>query len=422
MRIAYLVHQYLPDHVGGTELYTHGLAVRAARAGHDVVVLTHREAASLDPAGLLPHRRVHEGIPVIEFRHTLGASPNIALFEYDNPLVGERVRRVLEEISPDLVHATHAMKLTTSALAACRSLGIPVLLSLTDFWFLCPRHTLLTWDGRLCRGPVDPRECLRCVKDLHGIRGRRDERRALRARPAAMRDAALAADRVIALSPFLRRMFVANGYDPERIEVLRHGIETSDLGTPEARRTDPRLTRLVVIGSLVPYKGAHVAVEALRGLPELTDARLTVYGEVGTGDYAHSLVRAARGDRRIRFAGTFDPDDMGRVLSEADYLLVPALWYENEPIVVKAAVHVGLPVIASRIGSLEDMVEEGVDGWTVAPGDVPAWREVLRRAVAERARWPRRPRPQPDMDEHFRAVEAIYRDLAVRRVEPPLHR
>jgi glycosyltransferase involved in cell wall biosynthesis len=98
------------------------------------------------------------------------------------------------------------------------------------------------------------------------------------------------------------------------------------------------------------------------------------------------------------------------VLSAADYLVVPALWYENDPLVVKAANHVGLPVIASRIGSLERMIDEDENGWLVPPGDVQAWEHVLTRAVADRGRSWRR-HPGADMDEHFARVEAIYGEV-----------
>jgi glycosyltransferase involved in cell wall biosynthesis len=154
-----------------------------------------------------------------------------------------------------------------------------------------------------------------------------------------------------------------------------------------------------------------VVIEAVRDLPDL-DVELRIFGALRRGDeYVESLIRASRDDPRIVFAGTFPQADLGRILVEADYLVAPALWFENEPLVVKAAQHLGLPVIASDIGSLADMVDEGVDGRSVQPGDVKAWREAIRRAVNERTEWARAPRPQPNMDQHFMHLAAVYEEV-----------
>lgn len=412
MRIAYLVHQYPPDHVGGTEVYTHGLARRAAVAGHDVLVLTYRESPS---ASARDHREVareHEGVPVVEFPYNLAIAPSRARYEYDNPFVGARVHRVLTEFAPDVAHVTHAMKLTVSAIDACRSLGVPTVLSLCDYWFLCARHTLLTWDERLCDGPSDWRECLRCLRHLHGVKSRRSEREAVRARAAHTRAAVESADRIFALSSFLRGMFVANGYDPARIEVLPHGLESEGLRPPARRRPGP--IRFAFVGSLQPFKGAHVAVEALVGDPSL-DAELRIHGAAGPPEYAELLRRLAGDDRRISFPGRFEPADFARVVGDADYVLIPALWYENEPIIVKAAKHMGIPVLASRLGTLAEMIEEGIEGWTVPPGDVTAWRGAMRRAALDRDGVPRLPSPQASMDDHFRDLEHVYEELSMAR-------
>jgi hypothetical protein len=52
---------------------------------------------------------------------------------------------------------------------ACLDAGVPVVVTLCDFWFLCPRHTLLQPDGSVCPGPEPPRKCVPCVRDLHGF-------------------------------------------------------------------------------------------------------------------------------------------------------------------------------------------------------------------------------------------------------------
>jgi len=406
MQIAYVVHQYGPEHVGGTELYTHGLARRALRAGHDVLVLTFRETSSNRPSDFVTRRFEHEGVSVVELTHNLGVAPNVARAEYDNEEAAAWIARQLAGWRPDVAHVTHAMKFGVGAIDACRDCNVPVVVTLTDFWFLCPRHTLLTWDGRLCEGPTDWHECLACVRDLHHIRGRRREARALRSRPARMQRALEGADRVIALSSELVRHFADNGYDVDAFELVPHGLEPDLLGRRPAER-QPGPTRFVFIGHLVHFKGAHVLLDALslaRGL----DVELIVYGD---GPEREALDQQARADPRVRFGGTFSPAALGSVVSQADYLLLPALWVENEPFVVKAALQLGVPVLASRLGSLVDLVEDGVDGWTVPADDARAWAAALARADETRDNWPQTGRSQPTMDDTYARVEQIYREV-----------
>jgi glycosyltransferase involved in cell wall biosynthesis len=89
---------------------------------------------------------------------------------------------------------------------------------------------------------------------------------------------------------------------------------------------------------------------------------------------------------------------------------MPALWYENAPLVVKAAQHTGLPVMASRIGSLEEMVRHGPDGWLVPPGDAAAWADALRAACVGPECRPE-PKAVKTLAENSREMLEIYRSV-----------
>ncbi|MEY2459020.1 MAG: hypothetical protein QOG30_850, partial [Acidimicrobiaceae bacterium] len=309
--------------------------------------------------------------------------------------------------SPDVVHVTHAMKFGVGAIDACGELRVPVVVTLTDFWFLCPRHTLLTWEEETCDGPSDWRNCLACVRDLHGIKGSRREATAVKRRPARMASALTNVDRVVVLSRDTCRRFEANGFAVDGFDLVPHGLEPDAIGSPVHGRR-PGRTRFAFIGSLVAFKGAGVVIAALASVPTL-DVELVVHGD---GPLRDALDRQSAADSRVRLAGPFPSDEFGDVIRDADYVVVPSLWYENEPLVVKAAMHLGVPVLASRVGSLADMVDEGVDGWTVPPGDVAAWAAILTKADSARDDWPRTGRPQPTMDDTYTHVEAIYRQVS----------
>jgi len=442
LKIIYLTHQYLPRHIGGTEVYAHGLATRAQRAGHSVRVITHGESSSLDVNDYRAISYAHEGVSVTELRHNLSRAREPARAEYDHPQIVELLKQELASLRPDVAHALHAMKLSGAALKLCYDLQIPVVLTLADYWFICPRHTLLRWNHKLCEGPAHDLDCMRCVRDLHGFADSRlgalpapvlraaskfgsalfdgplprfwRDVQAIRDRQSYLRDLVERADRIIALSAFQKEMFVRNGYSAEKIQVLHHGLETE--GLKPARFASEGDLEIVYIGSLVYHKGPHVLVEALARRRK-ANVRLLLYGDVShSTPYLESLKELVVADQRVQLMGTFPLSEMGRVLESAHALAMPALWYENEPLVVKAAQYVGLPVLASDLGTLATSVQDGVTGWLLPPGDIEAWANAIASlnptAVEPNA-------SIKSIDENARELLEIYEDVYSKRCSAP---
>ena len=432
LRIVYLTHQYFPRHVGGTEVFTHGLAAHAQRAGHRVQVITHNESPSVNPIDYQAVSTEHDGIPVTEIHHNLSRADNPARAEYDNPHVVEMLGPVLDAAKPDLVHAVHGMKLSGAAFQLCYDKGLPLIVTLTDYWFVCPRHTLLRWNQELCQGPAHDLDCLRCLHETHGFAAGRMQKLpapilrkmsdvkfasqspsrfwrdvdAIRKRQTYLRQIVERADAIIALSDFQKAMYVRNGFDEKKIRVMQHGLEIE--GLQPATRLPSEPLEFVFIGSLVYHKGVHVVLRALALRPE-AKVRLLIYGDAsGSNQYLDSLKDLARADERVQLMGTFKVGQMGRVLRTAHALVMPALWYENEPLVVKAAQYIGLPILASNIGTLATSVQPGINGWLLPPGDVRVWAD----AIASLCPVPVEPNHSiKTMAENAREMLALYEEI-----------
>ncbi|MEM9478966.1 MAG: glycosyltransferase [Verrucomicrobiota bacterium] len=436
MRIAYLVHQYLPAHIGGTELYTRDLAIRSRNAGHEVCILTHEETNSLDDKDFGIVEDEHEGLPVFRLRHNLGATGNVALCEHDNAKTGAMTRAVLEKFQPDLVHILHLLKLSGTAMQAAIDLGIPCIVTLCDFWAVCPRHSLLRWDGELCRGPRHRFDCMRCFHDLHGVprgplqdlpekkmwsRTRRAlwfsrekdkafiaETQALGKRNRFLRETLLQADRIIALSAFLKDIMISNKYPGERIMVCNHGLDTTPLEIHRAKEPNNDIPVFTFIGGYSDFKGLPLLLKALAGRPDLNlSLQVFAYGEA-----------PPRGntDSRVTHRGTFPPLEIGEILAASDFLVVPSRWYENEPLVVKAARYVGLPVITGDIGCLPGMVRDDPRSRIVSPHDsVEAWGETLA-ACCQEVPQERVAAKVKTIDENHSEMLALYDEVATERL------
>jgi glycosyltransferase involved in cell wall biosynthesis len=105
-----------------------------------------------------------------------------------------------------------------------------------------------------------------------------------------------------------------------------------------------------------------------------------VAGDGPAGPALRSLAgRVAPG--RVRFHGRLPKDTLHEMLRSAAVAAVPSVWYENQPLAVLEAFGCGVPVVGTGLGGLPELIEPGVDGWTVAAGDATALGDVLARTM-----------------------------------------
>jgi glycosyltransferase involved in cell wall biosynthesis len=339
--------------------------------------------------------------PARRFRATFGDPPLARVFE-----------RALAETEPDLVHVEHLMGLPVALVDVLRRRGIPYVITLWDFWWVCANAQLLTNYGQqVCDGPRAYLNCARCAlarvdrpglwPALPPLAG------AMALRNRLLRRVMAGAGALIAPTPFVRRWYAAHGAPLDTLEVVEPGLE----GTPEISSAEPRTegpVRFAYIGGLSWQKGLHVLLEAFRGVDGA--AELWIAGDESF-DPAYVARLRAQAPPNVRFLGRLTREEVWRTLARVDVVTVPTLWYETFSFIISEAFMAGAPVVASGLGPLADRVRHGVDGVLVPPGDVPAWREALQRIVSDRD-WLehlRRQVPTPwTLDEHVDQMEALY--------------
>jgi len=408
VKILLVVHQYFPQCHSGTEQYCRATAREATRRGDEVVVLSLDPWVWRDDPPFWLRDEPYEGLSTPRLRHWEGLSANQVLLDYHNPVVAERFDQVLAEVQPDAVHFFHLRRLGVDLIDRAVERGLRTVVHLMDFWFLCPRFTLLRPDGSLCEGPPDGgRGCIACEfpelalpDEVTGAAAavatslRRPPHRADRLaqwmavvrRKDELLERLARVDAVIAPSRFLASMFVANGFDPGRIQVIPYGLEPGRVRRLAGVERPRRPLRLAFAGVLSPWKGLHVLVRAaLRLQGEWT---LTVHGRTDEPmfqDYIDEVRQEAAADERIRFPGPFEHGQLDQVMADTDLLIVPSLWYENTPFVVLEAFEAGVPVAVSALGGMTEVVEPGLNGFHFPAGDVEALASLLQKLVDDPA-------------------------------------
>ena len=227
---------------------------------------------------------------------------------------------------------------------------------------------------------------------------------------------------------FFRRRLVELGCDPTRIEVLRSGIDCRRFVPRTNSRSAASEVRITSVGRLVEKKGFRFAIAAIDELRRRhANIRLQI---VGDGPLRPELERAIA-DRKlashVQLLGELSQEELVGVLMDTDLLLAPSVRAidgdEDAPVnTLKEAMAMGIPVIGSRHGGIGELVDEGVSGQLVPPGDAAAIAAATERLLAQRHRWSEMGRAgrtrvlaEYDIERQTDRLIAIYHDVIERR-------
>jgi glycosyltransferase involved in cell wall biosynthesis len=306
----------------------------------------------------------------------------------------------------ELLHVHNFFPLLTPAVhqAASRR-GMAVVQTLHNYRLLCANAQFLR-DGKVCEA---------CV---HGSRRHamvhRCYRGSVAATMAVVRMQAAASrllyphvNRFIALSEFARAKFLEGGLPSDRVVVKGNFAKP---GHKAALRGGA-----LFVGRLSPEKGLATLLSAWHSMP---DVPLVI---AGGGPLEERLRSEAPAN--VRFTGAIGPEAVSELMARSAVLIVPSIWYEGFPMVVAEAFAHGLPVIASDIGALSELVMDGKNGLLVPAGDANALGATVKSAfetaglletLAQGARLDYETRHNPAMN--LKILEGIYRDALAETV------
>jgi glycosyltransferase involved in cell wall biosynthesis len=270
-----------------------------------------------------------------------------------------RVR--LQEFRPDVVHIHNFFPvISPSVYYACRKAGVPVVQTLHNYRLSCPGATFYR-DGKICEECVDQ-------GPLHSVRyGCYRGSKLGTASVALMLEAHRRAgtwksmvDCYIALTEFARKKMIAAGLPPEKVRVKPNFV----LPDP-GRRTGTGQFALFV-GRLEELKGISTMLQAWKRLSQ--PIPLVIAGD---GPYAPKLKAeiAEHGCSNVNYRGALSHSDIIAAMKQARFLVFPSEWYEGFPMTIAEAFACGVPVISSRLGSMEEIVQDGRTGLHFSAGD-----------------------------------------------------
>ena len=438
MKIVYAVHHLPPRYTGGAENRARRTARWFQSHGHATVAIC---VEAIDCGEPPCADSVDDGVFTRRLFFDRSAASDPARWEYDNPLIGQRIAELLAEQRPDVFHLISGYLMTASAIRAAHAAGVPIVITLTDFWFLCPRITLLRSDGSLCPAPpADPLGCVRCMAEeqrrfrlpaqampalapsawrmmrpiVPAIKARA---RSIEARRSTLSAALALASFLICPSHFLRARFIESGVAPDRLIPMRQGLGIPSRLPP--RRSNGLRPVIGYSGQIKAHKGVDLLIDAASALAA-RGYRFTmaIYGNQDEEPaYTHSLKQRIGNADWIEWRGTYGADQVWDVLAGLDALVVPSRWYENSPNVILEAHVMGVPVIAANLGGMAELVHHDSDGLLFNVNDAHDLARQLARVLDEPSLLNRlcaNAPPVKTLDQEMAEVHDVYQ----RAIEP----
>lgn len=439
LRIALIVHQFLPRHAAGTEQLTLKIAQGLRARDIDVVIIAAEPTSSAAPT--ITEDSVG-GLRVVRLQ---GIAINDPFVTTHNPKADELLREALERVMPDLIHVFHFSHVGVGIVDVAAALGLPLVFTATDFWWRCPLERLQLPNGARCGGPgLLGARCLGhriVVGSDHRVVGNwaasvpywlyalplalaraaapflHQARRtaSLSSRQNRLRGYARRIKLSLAPTEAVRDEMVLAGFAPGSVRLLPFGIDAPE----EGGTVDPnRPFTIGFIGTLRAYKGAHLLLEAASRLPAGIDARIKIYGDRATDPVYTERLQVLAGATAVpvTFEGAFAEGLFGRILAGLDVVVVPSLWMENRPLVLLSSLLARKPVVVTDQPGLTCEVVQGENGLVVPPDDPVALAKALYRLAEDKAlrenlaKHPRRP---IRMDEFIDALRTIYDEVAL---------
>ncbi len=409
MQIAFAVHHFPPKYSAGAELRAYRTARWLANCGHEVRIITVESVDNGPDQGINWKDEEYKGLQVRRLSFDISKSADRFSWQYENPWIYDHLVKYFAEIKPEVFHLISGYIFGAGALKAASWLQIPGVVTLTDFWFYCPRINLVRPDGTLSNAyKFDSRNCTRCIfeekrrylipakllpnladrlwastfdsKWSHLLRIDETDKK-FRDRNRILMEALSETSAIICPSQFLIDTLYSRGIPEQKLHLIQHGIDTSSWA-PVTSRDSNHIFRIGYLGQIDQHKGIHLLIQAFKALQINSPVELCIYGDASAAPrYTKFLEKIVRKDPRIKFLGRYEYDQVANIFAKLDVLVIPSIWNEIGPWVMYEALETKTPVLASDIPNMSHIIQNEKNGLLFECGN---WQDLafqLQRLV-----------------------------------------
>ena len=401
LRFLMVSTHFPPLHLGGDAIFVDYLSRELIKRGHEVDVL-HSPAAYelLRKRTAAPPAKALEGGPTVHhFTSRLGRmSPLMALTLGRWSQAERALRQLADRLKPDVVHWHNTRGFIGRPFPIAGALS---LYTVHDYTPVCPRSTLLRPSMRVCEEPVLCTVCCMRWRKPPQL-WRTGGRRVLRYHPDL---------KLLSPSEFVAKQLAEDGVTVHR--VLRGFVPDLAQTYGLSESVDESI---VYLGLLEKHKGVEVLLDAFIRTRNEQGFRLRILGEGTLRTKLRLTANQSGVSDRVETPGFLPRKEVEQLRRNAVAQIVPSTWYENAPSTALEAYSLGVPVVASDIGGLPEIVDASAGSKIFRPGDSRQLGEILvslwndRGSMAEAKRKARRAyetrfRPDIHVDEYLKLVK-----------------
>lgn len=269
-----------------------------------------------------------------------------------NPFVYSCIKQLLRHEKPDIVHTNGVKGLSASLFSAIKKSNIPNVHTMHDY------ELLSRWSSLFRNGA--PIERFNAIEKIY---------------MSLMKRISSSIDGVISPSKFLLGKHLEHGFFSK---TSRYVIPNGNMIRHDTLRK--KFSReFLYIGQLTENKGVHIAIAAFKKV-RFSDAKFHI---IGDGRYMPRLKELASDDNRIKIYGYIQNQSaVDEIIKECSYFVFPSIWYENYPLVLNELMSHGLPVIASNIGGVPEIINHGHNGFLVTPNSIEELRAIFEEVMS----------------------------------------
>ena len=282
---------------------------------------------------------------------------------FHSPEVARKFKRLLADFQPEVVHIHNIHSYLSPLVARIASQkGIRVVWTLHDYKLICPVYTCLR-NGMVCEACFLNKLCVvwhKCMKNSFIA----SKLAYLEARYWNRKKLSGITHTFISPSRFLKTKMTRAGFSPDQIVVVPNFMPQQPV--PGTVKDD----YYCYVGRISAEKGVDTLLQAAGGLPY----RLKIIG----GGPLLDAYRRQYPLQQVDFLGPMSPEALYPIVQKARFLVLPSIWYENNPVSVIEALCMGTPVLGARIGGIPELITEGENGYLFTPGDVADLQQKIK--------------------------------------------
>jgi len=357
MKILLINNIYAPYDRGGAEQVVKKTIDELLAHGHQVVLIT----GTPDGEEVVTDERctIYRIHPNNIYFYTSGHRFHVIirffwhLLNLSNVFVLSKIKKILIEESPDIVHTHNLMGLSFLIPSLIRTLNIRHIHTVHDVQLVEPSGMIIKQKETCWRYNGLPTKLYTTItKKLFG-----------------------SPDVVISPSQFLHNFYASRGFfKKSQCVVIRNPIPFSTYEIETNKKVSNSI-HFLYVGQIEKHKGIDILVEAFLQVKN-EDIRLNI---LGSGSQLEYLTDSAKNDTRIIFHGRATRQKVADFFKKSDVTVVPSLCYENSPTVIFESFFFGVPVLASKMEGIAELIEEGKNGITFEAGN----REELTQKIEE---------------------------------------